>query len=127
MKVKNITVEIKPLKNALKEAAEVMEGIKKGKNIKKKSGLSFGSVQSFREFFTPKRIELLQVIKHKQPKSVYALAKLTNRQIKSVVIDLDILVKYGLLDTKKVHIKGKTGYKIKPIFDYDKLTVDIAM
>lgn len=126
MKVKNITVEIKPLKDVLEDAAKVMESIKKGKSGGKK-GLSFGSVKSFREFFTPKRIELLKVIKHKQPKSVYELAKLTKREIKSVVVDLDILVKYGLLDTKKIPVKGKTGYKIKPIFDYDKLTVDIAM
>ncbi len=126
MKIKNIIVEIKPLKDVLKEAAEVMEDVKGGKNVKKK-GLSFNSVVSFREFFTPRRIELLQVIKHKQPKSVYELAKLTNRQIKSVVVDLDILVKYGLLETKKITVKGKTGYKVKPIFDYDKLTVDIAM
>ena len=120
MKVKNIKVEIKPLKEVLKETAEVMEKVKKGKSLNKK-GLSFGSVKSFREFFTPKRIELLRVIKHKQPKSVYELAKLTKREIKSVVVDLDVLVKCGLLDTKKVPIKGKTGYKIKPIFDYDKL------
>ena len=127
MKVRNITVEIKPLKDALKEAASIMGEIKEGKRIRPKKGLSFGSVDSFREFFTPKRIELLQIIKHKHPSSIYELAKLANREIKSVVIDLKILEKYGLIDTKKVTVKGKTGYKIMPIFDYDKLTVDIAM
>ena len=93
--------------------------------LKPKKGLSFNSVESFREFFTPKRIELLQVIKHKQPKSIYELAKLTNREIKSVVMDIKILEKYSLIDTKKVAVKG--GYKVRPIFDYDKLTVNIAM
>jgi predicted transcriptional regulator len=127
MKIKNITVEIKPLKDVLKETAQVMEKIKKEKYVKPKKGLSFGSVESFREFFTPKRIELLQIIRHKQPKSIYELAKLTNRELKSVVIDLKILEKYGLIDTKRMPVKGKTGYKIRPIFDYDKLTVDIAM
>ena len=127
MKVKNITVEIKPLRDVLKEAAEVMQDIRKGKSVKPKKGLSFGSIESFREFFTPRRIELLQVIKHKQPKSMYELAKLTNRELKTVFMDLKILDKYGLVDTKKIPAKGKTGYKLKPIFDYDKLTVDIAM
>ena len=127
MKIKNITVEIKPIKDVLKEAAEVMGKIKKEKHIMPKKGLSFGNVESFREFFTPKRIELLQVIKHRQPKSIYALAKLTNREIKSVVMDIKILEKYNLIDTKKISAKGKTGYKVRPIFDYDKLTVDIAM
>ena len=127
MKVKNITVEIKPLKDVLKETAEVMGQIKKGKPIKPKKGLSFSSVESFREFFTPKRIELLQIIKHKQPKSVYELGKLANREIKSVVMDIRILEKYGLIDTKKIQVKSRTGYKIMPVFDYDKLIVDIAM
>lgn len=127
MKVKNIAVEIKPFKDVLKETAEIMGRIKKGKYVRPKKGLSFGSVESFREFFTPKRIELLQIIRHKQPKSIYELAKLTNREIKNVAMDIKILEKYGLIDTKKVPIKGKTGYKVRPIFDYDKLTVDIAM
>ncbi|MBW2974707.1 hypothetical protein KY366_03220 [Candidatus Woesearchaeota archaeon] len=127
MKIKNITVEIKPFKDVLKETAEVMGKIKKGSYVKPKKGLSFGGVESFREFFTPKRIELLQIIRHKQPKSIYELAKLTNREIKSIVMDIKILEKYDLIDTKKVPAKGKTGYKVRPVFDYDKITVDIAM
>jgi predicted transcriptional regulator len=125
MKIKNINVEIKQLNEVLKDAAKVMNKIKKGESIKPKKGLSFGSVESFREFFTPKRLELLQIVKHKQPKSIYELAKLTKREIKSVVTDIKILEKYGLIDTRKVLVKG--GYKVRPIFDYDKISVDIAM
>ncbi|MDO8740072.1 MAG: hypothetical protein Q7J54_00685 [Candidatus Woesearchaeota archaeon] len=127
MKIKNITVEVKPLKDVLKEAAEAMSEVRKGKSIKARKGLSFGSVESFREFFTPRRIELLQVIRHKHPKSIYELAKLTNRDIKSTAVDIKILEKYGLIDTKKVHVEGGVGYKVMPVFDYDKLTVDIAV
>ncbi len=127
MKVKNITVEIKPLKGVLNDAAKVMAETKKGKRPKHKKGLSFGSVESFREFFTPKRLELLQIIRHKHPHSVYELSKLAGREIKSVVVDVKILEKYGLIDTKKVHAPGKEGYKVTPIFEYDKLTVDIAV
>ncbi|MBU0628085.1 MAG: ArsR family transcriptional regulator [Nanoarchaeota archaeon] len=125
MKVKDIKVEIKPLSEVLGDAARVMSAARKGEHIKPKKGMSFGDVESFRQFFTPKRIELLQVIKHKQPESIYELAKLTGREFKSVVTDMKILEKYGLIDTKKTPIKG--GYKIRPIFDYDKLSVDIAM
>ncbi|MBI2129126.1 HTH domain-containing protein [Candidatus Woesearchaeota archaeon] len=127
MKIKNITVDVKPLKAVLKEAAEAMSEARKGKSIKMRKGLSFGSVESFREFFTPRRIELLQVIRHKHPKSIYELAKLTNRDIKSTVVDIKILEKYGLIDAKKVHAEGGVGYKVMPVFDYDKLTVDIAV
>ena len=125
MKIKNVKVEIKPLNDVLKDAAEIMGKIKQGKIVRPKKGLSFGSVESFREFFTPRRLELLRVIKHKHPGSIYELAKLTNRDFKSVVTDIKILEKYSLIDIKKVSIKG--GYKVRPIFDYDKLIVDIAM
>lgn len=125
MKIKNIMVEIKPFKDVLEDTAKVIGDIKKGKAVKPKKGLSFGSVESFREFFTPRRIELLQVIKHKKPESVYELAKLTDREIKSVVTDLTILDKYGLIDIKRIAVKG--GHKVMPIFDYDKLMVDIAI
>jgi len=125
MKVKNVTVDVKPLKDVLKDAATVMNKLKKGQVVKPKKGLSFGSVEDFREFFTPKRIELLRVIKHRNPGSIYELAKITNRDFKAVVTDVKVLEKYGLIDTKKVMVKG--GYKVKPIFDYDKLSVDIAM
>lgn len=125
MKIKNVKVEIKPLNDVLKDAAKIMGKIKQGKIVRQKKGLSFGSVESFREFFTPRRLELLRVIKHKHPKSIYELTKLVDRDFKSVVTDIKILEKYGMIDTKKVSIKG--GYKLMPIFDYDKLIVDIAM
>lgn len=125
MKVKNVNVEIKPLGEVLKDAATVMNKIKKGEKVRPKKALSFGNVDSFRKFFTPRRLELLQVIKHKHPESIYQLAKLTNRDFKSVVTDIRILERFGMIDTKKVSIKG--GYKIRPIFDYDKLSVEIVM
>ena len=125
MKVKNIDVEIKPLSKALKDAAKVMNKIKKGQTVRPINSVSFGSVESFRQFFTPRRLELMKVIKNKHPGSIYELAKLTRRDFKSVVTDIKILEKYRMIDTKKVSVKG--GYKVKPIFDYDKLSVEIAM
>ena len=125
MNIKNIRVEIKSLKEVLGDAAKVMSKIKKGETIKPKRGLSFGSVESFRQFFTPKRLELLRVIKHRRPQSIYELAKLIKRDIKSVVVDIKILENYDLIDIKKIVVKN--GYKVKPIFDYDKLNVEIAM
>lgn len=125
MKVKNVNVEIKPLSEALKDAAKVMNKIKKGEKVRASKSVSFGNVESFRQFFTAKRLELLRVIKHRNPKSIYELAKLTKRDFKSVVSDIKILEKYNMIDTKKVAIKG--GYKIRPIFDYDRLSVEIAM
>jgi len=125
MKVKNINVEIKPLSEALNDAAKVMDKIKKGQAVRPSKSVSFGSVESFRQFFTARRIELLKVIKHRNPQSIYEVAKLTKRDFKSVVTDIKILEKCHMIGTKKISVKG--GYKIRPIFDYDKLSVEIAM
>jgi predicted transcriptional regulator len=125
MKIKNVKVEVKSLKEVLGDAAKVMTKLKNGEKVAPKKGVSFGSVESFREFFTPRRIELLKVIRHKNPESIYELAKLTNRDFKSVSTDIGILEKYDLIDTKRITVKGFC--RVKPIFDYDKLTVDIAM
>ena len=125
MKVKNVNVEIRPLSEALKDAAKVMNKIKKGQKVESSKSVSFGSVESFRQFFTPRRLELMKAIKNKQPGSIYELAKLTRRDFKSVVTDIKILEKYKMINTKKVPVKG--GYKVRPIFDYDKLKVEIAM
>jgi predicted transcriptional regulator len=127
MKVKNIVVEVKQLDSVLKDAAGIMNKIKNNERVMPQNRLSFGSIESFREFFTPKRLELLHVIKQKQPESVYELAKLVKREIKSVVVDIGILEKYGLVDTKKINNKNGSGYKVMPVFDFDKLRVDIAM
>ena len=125
MRIKNVKIEIKPLGEALKEAAAVMSRIRKKEQVKLKKSLGFASIGSFREFFTPKRLELLHVIRHRSPESIYELAKMTGRDFKSVVTDLKILEKHGLIDTKKKPVKG--GYKVKPELYYDKLTVDIAV
>ena len=127
MKVKNIVVEVKQLDSVLKDAAGIMNKIKNNERVMPQNRLSFGSIESFREFFTPKRLELLHVIKQKQPESVYELAKLVKREIKSVVVDIGILEKYELVDTKKINNKNGSGYKVMPVFDFDKLRVDIAM
>ena len=125
MNIKNVRVEIKSLKEVLGDTARVIGKLKRDETVKPKRGVSFGSIESFRQFFTPKRLELLRVIKHRRPQSIYELAKLIKRDIKSVAVDIKILERYSLIDTKKIAVKG--GYKVKPIFDYDKLNVEIAI
>ncbi|NQV08414.1 hypothetical protein HQ529_01025 [Candidatus Woesearchaeota archaeon] len=123
MKVKNIKIEIKPIDEFFKEAAIAMEKISKGEKVTPQRKLGFHDINTFRNFFTPKRLELLSVIKRKKPKSIYELAKVVNRDLKSVNTDVKILHDHDLLELNKQ--KHKNRVRVVPTFDFDKLVVEM--
>ena len=67
MRVKRIKIGIKDVKTALKEFAEKAEAIERGKTVKKETGVYFTSFEAFRKRLTPKRLELLHIIKTRKP------------------------------------------------------------
>ena len=73
----------------------------------KEEKIIFNSISDLRKFLTPERIRLIQTIRSKKPKSVYELAKLLNRDRKSVTVDLDILKTIGLVELKKETVKKR--------------------
>lgn len=117
MKIKKVIIEIRPLKTTLKEFAEVFEKTKKNKKITPKYGVSFSNIDSFRKFFSKKRMELLSTIKHQKPKSIYQLAKLVNREYKNVYDDVGLLEELGLI-TKENHSVE---------VEFNKLSVEVAV
>ncbi len=52
MKIKKIIVEIKPLKETLKEFAETYGRLKKGNKLVPKKSLAFSDINTFRKFFS---------------------------------------------------------------------------
>ena len=117
MKIKKVIVEIKPLKEKLNEFAKVFEKVKKEEKIMPKRSVGFSDINSFRSFFSKKRMELLHAIKHKKPKSIYQLAKLLNREYKNVYDDVILLEELGLI-TKENHNVD---------VDFNKLCVEVAV
>lgn len=117
MKIKNIIVEIRPLENTLKEFAEVFGKVKNDEKVSRKRGVGFSSIEDFRKFFSKKRMELLSVIKHKKPKSIYELAKITNRGYKNVYDDVELLEQLGLI-TRENHSVD---------VEFSKLRVEVAV
>lgn len=104
MKIKKVVIEIKPLKESLKEFAGTFEKIKKKERVAPRYGVSFSEVDGFRKFFSRKRMELLSIIKHKKPKSIYELAKLADRKYKNVYDDVELLQDLGLITREKNHV-----------------------
>lgn len=124
MKIKNIVVEIKSVEDTLKAVKEIMGKIKEGKSVKKKESISFNNIDIMRKFLTNRRLELIKVIKRHKPKSIYQLAKIVNRDSKSVNTDLKLLSDLGMVDLKS---KDKGRENIVPSVDYEKIDVAITV
>src|SRR3989338_4100194 len=124
MRVKNIVVEIRSLKSVLHEAAEVMGKLKRGEKVVPKVGIGFESVEGFRKVMTDKRMGLLKAIKERSPDSVYELAGIVNRDLKSVNDDLKILKGLGLISLRKSQEKR---VRVKPSVEFDRLDVQIPI
>jgi len=123
MKVKNLTVGIKSLEQALKEAAQTMKEIQKGHSPKPTRGTYFVTFQAMLKVLTPKRLELLRTIREKHPKSVYELAAITHRHIKNVQEDVDFLNRVDLVSISR---KSTTRRRVVPTVNYDQLNFRIS-
>ena len=64
-KVKNIKIGIRTLKDAFKEAKEVMKRLSTGEKVKAHRALYFENLDAMRRVLTEKRLELLHVIKER--------------------------------------------------------------
>lgn len=122
-----LRIEIKPLKQVLGEFGDTWDALEKDKHVEPSRTLSFETMDLFRSFFTEKRLEMLRAIRHRKPGSVYGLAKMLKRDLKSVRTDLDILVRLGLVRVKKKKAKTRTGYKKVPSVDYDRFVLEMVV
>ena len=121
MKVKRIKIGIKDVKTALDDFVKTGEAIKQGKRVKKETGVYFTSLEAFRKALTPKRLELLHIIKTKKPSSINELARFAKRDIKNVADDLKYLGQIGLIE------REETDRKTKPVIHYDRIALEIAV
>ena len=121
MKIKKVHIEIKSLDDALKEAGEVYGCASKGKAVRQKTAVYFGNLKEMRRVLTEKRLELLKVVKDKKPQSVYALAKMLERDLKNVLQDVEYLRELGIIDVEE------TGDKKIPFVRFDKISFEVAI
>jgi predicted transcriptional regulator len=89
--------------------------------IKEEAGVYFTSFEAFRKALTPKRLELLHIIKTKKPSSINHLARLTKRDIKNIAEDVKYLEQIGFIE------KQEGNREIRPFIEYDKIDLEIAV
>jgi len=121
MRIKKAKVGIKDIKTSLNDFARTCEAIDRGEKVKKETGVYFTSFKAFRKALTPKRLELLHIIKAKKPSSINQLASIAKRDIKNVAEDVKYLAQIGLIEKKKAK------REISPSIGYDKILLEIAV
>jgi len=124
MRIKRVKIGIKSLEDVLGNAREVMKRLGRGEKVKKESGIYFENLDAFRRTLTEKRLEMLHVIKEKHPSSVYQLAKILNRDIKNVNMDLEYLREVGLVEIKRSKEKRE---RVIPQVNYDIIELRVAV
>jgi predicted transcriptional regulator len=108
MKVKKVKVGIRSADAVLREAAETMRSVAAGKKVRPKGHrLFFTSPEALRRFLTPKRLELIRLIRKRRPSSINELAALARRDFKRVYEDVTSLAEAGLVDLAKDHGRKK--------------------
>lgn len=121
MRVKRIKIGIKDIKTVLDDFVKTGKAIERGEKVKKETGVYFTSIEAFRKALTPKRLELLHIIKTKRPSSINELARISKRDLKNVAEDVKYLAQIGLIEKKA------TRREIAPTIHYDKISLEIAV
>lgn len=123
MRIKKIKIGIKDLKSTLDDFVKTGEAIERGEKVKPVRGpqVFFTSFEALRKVLTPKRLELLHIIKMKKPSSINGLARMAKRDLKNVADDVKYLERVGLIEKKK-NVKS-----MELSVTYDKLTFEMAV
>jgi predicted transcriptional regulator len=125
MKVKRVKIGIHPPGSIFDEAAAVVGQIEAGKRVAAQpEWLYFSNVREMGKVLTPKRLELLKIIRDHHPESIRALALLTGRHVKNVAEDLGLLVSLGLVE---MEARGGPGRKKAPRVGYETLMVEVHL
>jgi predicted transcriptional regulator len=124
VKTKRIDIGIKDLRESLKDFADTWKKLEKGKEVKKEESLYFDSVDAMRNVLTNNRLLILKTIRKEKPESVYRLAKILDRDLKSVNQDLKMLSEIGLVSLEKKNTERK---RVVPHVDYKKIQLEISV
>ena len=97
--------------------SRVASAAQKGKELSRAIPmLSFPSIAEMARTLTPKRLELLRLIRRHCPQSVRQLASLAERDIKNVSTDLRVLENLGLVETQE-RVASRQPKRFRSTFD----------
>ncbi|MGH7964121.1 MAG: hypothetical protein ACRERD_20255 [Candidatus Binatia bacterium] len=125
MKVKRVKIGVRPPGAIFDEAAAVIGQIEIGKKAATQpEWLYFSDVREMGKILTPRRLELLKMIRDHRPDSIRALAVFSGRHLKNVAEDLSLLVALGLVEMETC---GGPDKKKAPRVGYETLMVEVHL
>lgn len=122
--MKEIHFGIKTIDETFLDIEKVAAAALSGKKFKPVVGTYFTSLEAARNFLTPKRIQLLTLIRERKPKSIYALAKLCNCGFATVFRDVSILERHGLLKLSRTTDSRRS---VRPVVSYGAIHLRIPI
>jgi len=99
----------------LKEAKGSFLLLRKPKTSKK--DYDFSGILALRQLLSNEKARMLSVIKEKNPKSIYDLAKKLNRGFKTVNDDVKLLEKFGFIELIEEKTKNRVRHRPKIVID----------
>jgi len=88
-----------------------------------KKDYNFEGISALRQLFSNEKARILDVVKYKDVKSIYDLAKILERPFKAVFDDVKLLQRFGLIELLKEKTKKRVRHK--PIIGADNLIIHI--
>jgi predicted transcriptional regulator len=89
-----------------------------------KSEYDFSGLSDLRKLLSNEKAKILNIIKERNPKSIYGLAKMLKRDFKAVRDDVTVLEKFGFIELKQ-ESKGKRK-RLRPVVGIDKLQINVS-
>ena len=90
-----------------------------------KKNFDFSGIASLRQLLTNEKARILHTIKYEKPESIYKLAKILNRNFKSVNDDLKLLEKFGLVDFVEEKTKNRIKHRPEIVIDTINITFKV--
>ena len=120
MKLKKVKIVIQQAESIDTEWTLALKG--KIRSIQPEGTIIFTSLQAVAKALSPRRLELLGAILKNRPESIYALAKIVDRDFKNVHSDVKVLAGLELIELKQT---GKRD-SYMPIAKYSGVEIDLA-
>ena len=120
--MKRLVISLKTAEEVLRNFKEAYHNAKTRKIKEPHYEISFDNRKDF-DLFT-RNIHILSKVLAFKPKSIYELAKITKRDLKSVNTDVTVLHDLGLLSLVTTTDERK---KTRPEVKFDKLNVEIVI
>ena len=90
-----------------------------------KEEYDFEGLSTLRKLLSNEKARLIHIVKTKNPNSIYELAKMLNREIKSVKKDIKLLERFGIIDRVSEKKNGRERHK--PVVAIDSLYINLKL